>query len=169
MGKFRGLDGEEGWIQRRFVNIERDLTELAAARRLVTSSAWRQVITTTPFPDGNFYTDYNLQNVPVPTGFTFATVNVTVAAQVQCTGSGSFNIGVQPRVAAGGGTAVINSRTGGGIMSAVGTLAYQTPVIPGSTFAIVGSVYFQSYGGVATQVAGQSNTQLSATIIFSRN
>jgi len=38
MGKYRGLDTEEGWIQRRFTALERGLAELAAARRLESAS-----------------------------------------------------------------------------------------------------------------------------------
>lgn len=34
MGRFRGLDTDEGWIQRKFATIERVLAELASARRM---------------------------------------------------------------------------------------------------------------------------------------
>lgn len=165
MGRYRGLDAEEGWIQRRLAAIERTLTEQAAARRLVVATSFLQGdVNSTDLPTG--FTEYLLSPFFVPAGYTSAIVNVFVSAGTTALGAAadSANVGVQPRINGFGGPALSNGRSGPGALSVNSGFAKKVSVTGGLTV----SLYAYSAGTAGLQV-GSGNVHLSATAIFVRD
>lgn len=166
MGKYRGLDTEPGWIQRRLIKLERDLAELAAARRLVVATDFRQAdLDSTNLTSG--WASYVTQTIPVPVGYTHAIVQMSVSAGSTVTGDLSAsnwgNIGAQPIVAGVAGPALSQGKVGGGAMS-IGSSMSVKVAVPGDDFQIWANAYAQASG----LVAGSGNVHLSATVLFIR-
>lgn len=99
MGKFRGLDTDEGWIRRELAGIKRDQTEQAAARRLVVATTNVQgsaPVATLPAT----WTSYLTQTVTPPAGYLFATVLVHAGVTFTTPpAAGTTTVHVRPVVA----------------------------------------------------------------------
>lgn len=165
MGKYRGLDTEPGWIQRRLKDLDRRLDELSAARRLVVATDFKQADLNSVNLTASFAT-YIPVTVTVPTGYTHAIVQVSVSAGSTVSGDLSAanwgNIGVQPVVAGFGGPALSQGKTGGGAMSINSSMSIKV--------AVSGSfqIYASAYASASGLVAGSGNVHLSATVLFIR-
>ena len=167
MGKWRGLDLEPGWIQRRLTKLERDLAELAAARRLVVATDFKQTdLNSTDLTSA--WTNYVVTPVNVPVGYNRAIVQVSASAGSTVSGDLSSanwgNIGVQPAVSGVSGPALSQGRSGGGAMSINSSLSAKITVTPGGVFNVWALAYAQASG----LVAGSGNVHLSATVLFIR-
>lgn len=163
MGKYRGLDTEQGWIQRRFAALERALDEERAARRLVIATA--QVQTDLNSMDlASGFTTYALTHVDVPVGYAYALIQASANVGTSLSGTTAGNTGCQIVVAGNPGPSMSQGKTGGGAVSAATAMSIKIPVIPGIGFDIWVSAY--ANGGPST--AGTGNVHLSATVIFTR-
>lgn len=165
MGKYRGLDLEEGWIQRRFVALERALAEASAARRLGLQSEVRQV-NLDPVALTDTWVNYGAVAVTPPDGYNVALVQMLATAGVSFGGGGGGNVGVQPK--AGGVSGIGQSQGGGGTGAGAGCsitsgLAARLSVEPGVPFTIQTGAYANG-----PWLAGTGNVRFSATIIYTR-
>lgn len=165
MGKYRGLDTEEGWIVRKLTELDRRLTELSAARRLGLQSEVRQVAVE-PASLTGAWTDYGAVDVVPPAGYNVALVQMTATTGVSFDGTGGGNVGVQPK--AGSAVGVGQSQGGGGSgagagCSVTGSLAARLSVTPGVPFSLRAGAYANG-----PWVAGSANVRFSATIIYTR-
>jgi hypothetical protein len=167
MGKFRGLDTDEGWIRRELSELRRMVTEQAAARRLGLQSQTVQV-SLDPLALTTAYTDYGATNVTPPAGYNVALVQMFATAGVSFPGTAGTggNVGVQPKAGAVSG---IGQSQGGGApgagagCSAYASLAARLSVTPGVPFALRAAAYANG-----SWVAGTGNVRFSATIIWTR-
>lgn len=167
MGKYRGLDVEEGWQQRRFAAIERALAEQAPAPRLVIATDFRQAdlpnVELTPA-----WTSYLTQTIQVPLGYTSAIVQLVVSSGTTISGdissANNGNIGVQPWVAGFAGAGLSQGKIGGGAVSVMSAMAIRIAVTPGGTFTLWANAYTNGTG----HVPNSGNVHLSATILFVR-
>lgn len=168
MGKFRGLDDEEGWIQRRFAALDRALQELAAARRLGLQSEVRQ-FTLDPAAIDTSNTWTTIATVPVtpPDGYNVALVQMVATAGVSWPLNVGGNVSVLPRV--GSTTGIGQSQGGAGDnghgagCSVTGSLAARIAVTPGVPFNL--SVLATSTPGWTPNTG---NVRFSATILYTR-
>lgn len=167
MGKYRGLDTEEGWIQRRFTALERSLAEMSAARRLGLVSEVVQV-NLDPLALTTGWTDYGATNVTPPDGYNVALVQMIATAGVSFPGTPGTggNVGVQPK--AGIVSGIGQSQGGGGSgagagCSVPGSLAARLSVTPGVPFTLRAAAY--ANGG---WTPGTGNVRFSATIVYTR-
>jgi hypothetical protein len=162
MGLYRGLDTDEGWIQRRFAKLERDIVEGAAARRLVVATEFAQASQTVTFTSG--FADYLSTNITVPEGYNVAIVQMFASAGTTFSGTGAGNVGIQAVAGSIGGPAISQGKTGGGPSSVNAGLAAKVPVSFGTPLVVrVGA-----YANGDPRVAGSDNVHLSATAIFVR-
>jgi hypothetical protein len=166
-GKYRGLDLDEGWQQRRFAALEKELAELRAARKFGLRSEVVQV-NIENFNLTNAFTDYGATNVTPPEGYNVALVQMLATAGVSFPGTAGTggNVGVQPK--AGGAAGIGQSQGGGGTgagagCSVTGSLAARLSVTPGVPFSIRAAAYAN---GSPTALTG--NVRFSATIIYTR-
>lgn len=167
MGKYRGLDTEEGWIRRELAEIKRELAEQAAARRLGLVSEVRQV-DVTPAALTNAYAEYGITAVTPPIGYNVALVQMFAIASASYPNNVGANIGVQPRAGSVFGNAASNSRpgnaVGGGPALAITTgLAAKLIVVGGVPFNLRAAAYTDG-----AYDAGTANVRFSATIIYTR-
>lgn len=165
MGKFRGLDGDEGWINRKLADLQRQITEQAGARRLVIATSFVQAdLNSTDLPDDAYATDFLAGPVMVPEGFTFAVVTIFASAGTTFTGTGAGNVGVRPWAGSVAGPAIATGKTGGGAISVNSTLATRIPVTPGGSFIIKANALANGN----PRNAGSGNVHISASILFVR-
>lgn len=165
MGKYRGLDTDPGWIMRKLTELDRRLTELAAARRLGLQSEVRQV-NVDPASLTDTWTDYGAVDVTPPDGYNVALVQMLATTGVSFSGAGGGNVGVQPK--AGSVSGIGQSQGGGGTgagagCSVTGSLAARLSVTPGVPFSIRAAAYANG-----PWVAGTGNVRFSVTIIYTR-
>jgi hypothetical protein len=167
MGRFRGLDLEEGWIQRRFNELERALGELRAARKFGLLSEVLQV-NLEPVALTTVYTEYGHTDVTPPEGYNVALVQMIATAGVSFPGTAGTggNVGVQPR--AGDVLGVAQSQGGGAPgagagCSVPGSLAARLSVTPGVPFTLRAAAYANG-----SWTPGTGNVRFSATIIYTR-
>lgn len=167
MGKYRGLDLDEGWVQRRFVELEREIAELRAAKKFSLISEVRQV-NVDPAALTNSYIEYGSINVTPPGGYNVALVQMLATAGVSWANNTGGNVGVQPRAGSVFGIAQADGRAANGIgggagLSVTTSLAARLTVVPGVPFALRAAAYADpGYN------ANTGNVRFSATIIYTR-
>lgn len=167
MGKYRGLDTEEGWVRRELTEIKRALAELAAARRLGLQSEVRQV-NLDPLGLTSSWTAYGHTNVTPPDGYNVALVQMLATAGVSWANNTGGNVGVQPVAGGVAGIGQSDGRAANGIgggagLSVTTSLAARLSVTPGVPFQI----YVNAYANDG-YTAGTGNARFSATIIYTR-
>lgn len=167
MGKYRGLDTEEGWIRRELTELRRAVAEQAAARRLGLQSEVRQV-NVDPAGLTNAYTEFGAVSVTPPSGYNVALVQMIATAGVSVGNNVGGNIGVQPRAGSVFGIAQSDgwpsNGTGGGAGRSVTIgLAAKLSVTPGVAFSLRAAAYCD-----AAYNANTGNVRFSATIIYTR-
>ncbi len=118
-------------------------------------------INTLTFPDAT-WTEYAVQTIPVPIGFTRAFVNLFASAGGTFTGATGGNVGVQPVADGNGGPGLSNGTPAAGPCSVNSSAAFNLTAL-GDTIRL--SAYCQRSGAVT---AGSNNVHLSASIIFLR-
>lgn len=159
MGKYRGLDTDEGWIRRELAAVKRDLTEQAAARRLVFQSAVAQGSTALAALPAT-WTSYLPQTVTPPAGYLYATVLVRAGVTVTTPpASGITTVHVRPVVAG-----TVGPEQAHGIGPAGGSPAWSALC---ARFALTGpfTLALSAYGeGTAAGVT----VQLDAAITYTR-
>lgn len=166
-GRFRGLDTEEGWIRRKFAELERMIVEQASARRLGLKSDMIQV-NLDPLALTTAWTDYGTTLVTPPEGYNVAIVSMLATAGVSFPGTAGTggNVGVQPKA---GPVSGIGQSQGGGApgagagCSVTGSLAARFAVTPGVPFTLRAGAYANG-----SWTPGTGNVRFSATIIYTR-
>lgn len=169
MGLYRGLDTDEGWIQRKFAELDQTIAEVSAASRLVVATAASQLndnsMDLTPV-----WVDYLTRTFDVPVGYNQAIVTAYVSAGTFFSGTGAGNVGVSPKIGILAGPALAQGKTGGGAVSV--TSAFATRIIVDGTFdpSMDGSfdVVLRAYANGDPQDAGSGNVHLSCTVMFVR-
>jgi hypothetical protein len=167
MGKYRGLDLEEGWIRRELTELKRAIQEQAAARRLGLQSEVRQV-NLDPLALTSAWTGYGHTQVTPPDGYNVALVQMLATAGVSWANNTGGNVGVQPVAGGVAGIGQSDGRAANGIgggagLSVTTSLAARLTVTPGVPFTI----YVNAYANDG-YTAGTGNARFSATIIYTR-
>lgn len=167
MGKFRGLDEDEGWIRRALADLQRQIAEQAAARRLGLQSDVKQYNLDPATLPASWGDMGNLVSVTPPDGYNVALVQMVATAGASYPDNVGCNIGVQPRAGGVNGIGQSTSRPSNSVgfpaISITAGGAFKLAVTPGVPFILGANAY-----ATAGYNANTGNVRLSATIIYTR-